>query len=173
MCEETLLFKVIVIINPKTEKVLKMGEYFMCKQTGIKSGTPPGICCCNCQRQGSVHYQKTGSLLGQTSPLSHSIISGSGAVSRAPVWAHRFVSSNRAVSSMPLIRRGSRVPEVKIVQQRLNRWLPRLGLSWKSLLVDGIFGPITEDAVRRFQKRVGLKIDGIVGPLTWKQLLAG
>ncbi|SDN11785.1 Peptidoglycan-binding (PGRP) domain of peptidoglycan hydrolases [Streptomyces sp. cf386] len=36
--------------------------------------------------------------------------------------------------------------------------------------VDGIFGPVTERAVRQMQKRSGLVVDGIVGPHTWKAL---
>lgn len=32
---------------------------------------------------------------------------------------------------------------------------------------DGIFGPITEKAVKAYQKRMGLQVDGIVGPITW------
>lgn len=37
--------------------------------------------------------------------------------------------------------------------------------------VDGFFGPITEAAVRRFQREHGLVPDGIVGPNTWAALL--
>jgi len=35
---------------------------------------------------------------------------------------------------------------------------------------DGVFGKLTEAAVRRFQERNGLEVDGYVGPQTWKAL---
>jgi peptidoglycan hydrolase-like protein with peptidoglycan-binding domain len=38
--------------------------------------------------------------------------------------------------------------------------------------IDGLFGPLTQSAVRRFQRRHDLKVDGIVGPQTRKPLLA-
>ena len=40
------------------------------------------------------------------------------------------------------------------------------------LAVDGIFGPKTQAAVRDYQKKNGLKLDGIVGKETWGSLLA-
>ncbi|WP_406123554.1 peptidoglycan-binding protein [Streptomyces sp. NBC_00989] len=36
--------------------------------------------------------------------------------------------------------------------------------------IDGIFGPLTEHAVKAFQKRSGLVVDGMLGPHTWKAL---
>ncbi|MFF3910791.1 peptidoglycan-binding protein [Streptomyces sp. NPDC001848] len=36
--------------------------------------------------------------------------------------------------------------------------------------VDGVYGPLTERAVKDLQKRAGLPADGIVGPHTWKAL---
>jgi peptidoglycan hydrolase-like protein with peptidoglycan-binding domain len=36
--------------------------------------------------------------------------------------------------------------------------------------IDGNFGPQTENAVRDFQKNQGLKVDGIVGPITWARI---
>jgi peptidoglycan L-alanyl-D-glutamate endopeptidase CwlK len=35
---------------------------------------------------------------------------------------------------------------------------------------DGIFGPMTEKAVKNFQKKNGLSTDGKVGPKTWSKL---
>ena len=40
-----------------------------------------------------------------------------------------------------------------------------------SLEVDGIFGPLTVEAVKSFQSKQGLTADGIVGPLTWQKLI--
>ena len=52
--------------------------------------------------------------------------------------------------------------------QRALRRTPNLGL-----VVDGIFGPATDHAVRQFQQGAGLVVDGIVGPLTWGALPSG
>src|SRR6266498_4053173 len=54
--------------------------------------------------------------------------------------------------------------EVKELQTELNR-------DGFSLIVDGLFGRDTESAVKRFQAEHRLADDGIVGPLTWAQLL--
>lgn len=37
-------------------------------------------------------------------------------------------------------------------------------------MADGIFGPLTEEAVKEFQKRAGLTVDGVVGAKTWAAL---
>ena len=39
------------------------------------------------------------------------------------------------------------------------------------LLQDGIFGTVTEEAVKAFQKANGLKADGVVGEKTWEMIL--
>lgn len=41
---------------------------------------------------------------------------------------------------------------------------------WDPKGIDGTFGPNTDRAVRNFQKDLGLTVDGIVGPVTWRSL---
>jgi peptidoglycan hydrolase-like protein with peptidoglycan-binding domain len=41
---------------------------------------------------------------------------------------------------------------------------------WLGLRADGIFGPATKRAVKRFQRRHRMTVDGIVGPATWRAL---
>ena len=60
----------------------------------------------------------------------------------------------------PTLRRGDTGAWVSFLQQ---------GLVARGLTidVDGIFGPVTESAVRDLQLDAGLVVDGIVGPETW------
>jgi peptidoglycan hydrolase-like protein with peptidoglycan-binding domain len=41
------------------------------------------------------------------------------------------------------------------------------------LEVDGVFGPLTNQAVLQYQKGVSIVVDGVVGKLTWYRLLKG
>src|SRR5262245_23204818 len=64
--------------------------------------------------------------------------------------------------AMALLCVGSRGPEVVRLQQELNKQLfPR-----PNLVEDGIFGPLTQAAVRAFQRQAGIPVDGIAGPQT-------
>ena len=57
-----------------------------------------------------------------------------------------------------VLKLGSRGNEVKVLQEKLN------------LKADGIFGPVTEEAVKDFQRSKGLEVDGIVGANTLSKL---
>lgn len=43
-------------------------------------------------------------------------------------------------------------------------------LGYRTNGLDGIFGAATENAVKSYQRRVGLTADGIVGCNTWRSL---
>jgi len=64
-----------------------------------------------------------------------------------------------AVTS-PIIRYGDRGEDVRAVQQALSF------LGYSPGPIDGIFGPMTNEAVRRFQSDQRIAVDGIVGPET-------
>ncbi|MBM7770891.1 hypothetical protein JOD54_001095 [Actinokineospora baliensis] len=62
----------------------------------------------------------------------------------------------------PTLKRGSTGADVQLVQRFL-------GLR----PVDGIYGPATETAVKRYQLAQRLTADGVVGPATWTRILSG
>ena len=63
-----------------------------------------------------------------------------------------------------LLKWGSRGSEVKEVQTRLKNW------GFYKGKVDGIYGWQTSVAVKAFQRKHGLKVDGVVGNATAKAL---
>ncbi|MBQ7831034.1 MAG: spore cortex-lytic enzyme [Clostridia bacterium] len=63
-----------------------------------------------------------------------------------------------------VLRQGSTGGEVKEVQRRLKLW------GYYKGSVDGAFGAGTRSAVIAFQKKNGLKADGVVGKSTYKAL---
>jgi len=65
-----------------------------------------------------------------------------------------------------LLRNGSRGENVRTMQRMLNN----LGAQPR-LAEDGIFGPLTENAVRTFQRKFELNADGIIGPITWARVV--
>jgi peptidoglycan hydrolase-like protein with peptidoglycan-binding domain len=67
----------------------------------------------------------------------------------------------------PTMSQGATGDEVRRLQRALRR-TPDLGL-----VVDGQFGPATEQAVKEFQQGNSLTVDGIVGPMTWNALPDG
>jgi N-acetylmuramoyl-L-alanine amidase len=59
---------------------------------------------------------------------------------------------------------GSTGPDVRVAQQKLHDW------GYYKGNVDGVFLKLTYNAVVGFQKKNGLRVDGVVGPQTWAAL---
>jgi peptidoglycan hydrolase-like protein with peptidoglycan-binding domain len=68
--------------------------------------------------------------------------------------------SAQLISQVGVLRLESSGDAVVVLQQQLTT------LGYFSGVVTGFFGPVTEDAVRRFQQDAGLQADGIVGAST-------
>lgn len=68
---------------------------------------------------------------------------------------------------MILVKRGQTGRMVVDVQTKLTR----LGFDVGARRIDGVFGPETEKAVRLFQGKRGLDVDGVVGPDTWREMV--
>lgn len=52
--------------------------------------------------------------------------------------------------------------------KRIQMWLSRDG--YYTGAVDGVFGPLTQEAVTLYQQTNKLSMDGVVGPKTWRTL---
>ena len=66
----------------------------------------------------------------------------------------------------PLVkRRATAIFPVRPLQQLLQ------ARGYNNVAVDGIFGPVTEGAVKDFQQSKGLAADGIAGPQSWPKLV--
>lgn len=70
------------------------------------------------------------------------------------------ISFPTKVADAAVVRYGSSGSEVKKIQQKLKSW------GYYTGSVDGIFGSKTREAVRYFQRKNGLTVDGIVGKKT-------
>lgn len=76
----------------------------------------------------------------------------------------RYARGEIRQDPFPLLKKGSRSEYVRHWQMFLNLNGYACGDA------DGIFGPKTEAAVRKWQKNHGLVVDGIIGPKTWASL---
>ena len=88
-------------------------------------------------------------------------------ISLTPTWVHfdkRFGKPACSTGGYPLIKRGSLSNYVLIAQDDLNT------LGFRTGGLDGIFGSETQEAVKNYQRKVGLTADGIVGCNTWSSL---
>ena len=83
----------------------------------------------------------------------------------APTWSTLIIQ----------VKKGSSGDAVRGVQEEFQF---RAGEPGQGLKVDGIFGPQTDSTVRGFQHALSLDfpsvvVDGIVGPVTWQALVSG
>jgi murein DD-endopeptidase MepM/ murein hydrolase activator NlpD len=108
------------------------------------------------RRKGLSTAMAAATMAGPASPMAFAQVSGK---LQADVAAE--TSSKRAIEvregGLPL-QLGSSGALVAQVQKAL-------GIS-----ADGIFGLQTDNAVRRYQARAGVQVDGVVGPVTWAAL---
>ena len=85
-----------------------------------------------------------------------------------PTWVHFDArwKPPACEAGYPVTRQGSRGIYVCTLQDALGT----IGIS--GVNIDGLFGPITVNAVMNFQRSQGLSADGIVGCATWTRLTA-
>lgn len=79
-------------------------------------------------------------------------------------WAAYAAGDKKKEEDIPVpktIKKGSTGKAVKMLQAALG-----------GLAIDGKFQAKTDAAVRAFQKKKGLTVDGVVGPKTWRAILA-
>ena len=79
-------------------------------------------------------------------------------VSRKPTV--KKVDMGVTATNMATLKRGAKGQQVKVLQKLLG-----------GLPIGGAFGAKTEAAVKAYQKKHGLKVDGVAGPNTWEKLL--
>lgn len=80
------------------------------------------------------------------------------------IFAISMFSMVSIYSVQALSKYGSRGNEVTQIQSKLKRW------GYYNGKVDGIYGSQTQSAVKYFQRKNGLTVDGIAGPATLKAM---
>ena len=76
---------------------------------------------------------------------------------------YNLTKYDSVATSQPTLRKGNRGTDVRNLQTLL-------GDKGYTVLVDGLFGNKTYEAVKTFQTDRGLVVDGVVGVKTWKKL---
>lgn len=80
-----------------------------------------------------------------------------------PNQAQPLNTQATANRNLPNLRFGDSGDAVRVLQRLLlnNRY---------AVKVDGVFGALTETAVKAFQNQRNLKADGVIGSRTWREL---
>ncbi|MBD2091566.1 peptidoglycan-binding protein [Microcoleus sp. FACHB-1515] len=115
------------------------------------------------------------SLLLTVSSFGIPIFVSQSATATAPPEAPLLIATAYTEQTLPTLARGSRGEAVRKLQGILqsNGYLGaasvRLG-NPRLNTVDGIFGAVTESAIRDLQQRYDLPVTGVVTPATWEVL---
>lgn len=88
-----------------------------------------------------------------------------GTTTKVAEAARLLTNAQASTPTTTVLQQGSTGERVERLQRVLNAWYPAL-----NLVEDGIYGAATEAAVREFQRRAGLQVDGIAGPQTLGKL---
>lgn len=86
-----------------------------------------------------------------------------------------YINTAEVISGVPsswpgyTLTQGSSGEKVRQMQQQLNR-IARNYPAISSITADGIYGPLTENAVRTFQRIFGLPQTGNVDYATWYEI---
>ena len=88
----------------------------------------------------------------------------------ATIWVPIADTKPKLPDNVPVLRRGARSGAVAFLQNALNKWPKLRSILRRKLRLDGSFGSSTLRGVRAFQRSVGLRSDGVVGPQTWRRL---
>ena len=80
------------------------------------------------------------------------------------MYARGNIDTTPASEPFPMLKKGDK-------NEYVRHWHMFLNLNgYACVSADGIFGPKTDAAVKKWQKDHGLKADGIIGPKTWASL---
>jgi peptidoglycan hydrolase-like protein with peptidoglycan-binding domain/methionine-rich copper-binding protein CopC len=107
---------------------------------------------------------------GVVGPLTFGVLNtrlgctGSASATQPRVLGATHTQAPEEYPEMAILRYGATGQSVAHLQNVLGKALGR------ELQADGVFGVATESAVREWQKRWGLVVDGIVGQATWDAL---
>ncbi len=117
--------------------------------------------------QGVLAYQRSAGLAvdGRAGPKTLASLFGSSSASAPPpAVPEKPLDTPAGGLALQTLRRGNKSENVRQLQLRLTQLGYELGT------VDGSFGAKTEQAVRAFQKKAGLAVDGVCGPQTLAEL---
>lgn len=159
------------LVNPKYSDQTADGLYSRCSARGSIKTLPeiPGLCL---HKSGHIGIYIGGGYAIEARGYKYGVVKTKVAGRGWTGWGkladvdYSEVASGGGAKDMPLLKKGSEGTTVEKLQELLNA---DLGIALK---VDGVFGRRTKKAVRNYQKKYKLKVDGIVGTQTWGKLLA-